>query len=159
MYRLIVHGEPASQGSKARGRYGGVYEQMGPKVRAWRDAIKAAAVGANLANARLGQSDDDKPVPLYVGIVFHVKRPKAHYRTGRFSRLLRDDAPTYVAQDPDVDKLVRATFDGLQVAGVIYDDNRIVCVRAMMLWANGRAGAAIEIHTWPQRAIIDYPPI
>lgn len=155
MYRLIVHGEPASQGSKARGRYGGVYEQMGPKVRAWREAVEVAVLVTGRPSIPLGTGG----LPLRVDLVFHVKRPKSHYRSGRFAHILRDDAPDYVAQDPDVDKLIRATFDALTISKVIADDNLIVQGNYGMVWANGKSGADIMVASMSPRRSDRYPPI
>lgn len=53
---------------------------------------------------------------------FLMPRPKSHYRTGRFSHVLKDTAPREHTQKPDGDKLARAVGDALTRAGFITDD-------------------------------------
>jgi len=57
-------------------------------------------------------------------LIFTFERPKKHYRTGKFSHILRDDAPERHTQTPDVDKLIRAVLDAL--TGVAYGDDCVV---------------------------------
>ena len=57
-------------------------------------------------------------------MTFTFERPKKHYRTGKYSHLLRDDAPERHTQTPDVDKLIRAVLDAL--TGVAYGDDCVV---------------------------------
>lgn len=67
--------------------------------------------------------------PLRVRLTFVRVRPKAHYRTGKNSHLLKDDAPTHPTGKPDVLKLARGVEDAL--TGVIYrDDSRTVSLEA-----------------------------
>lgn len=63
--------------------------------------------------------------PLRFVARFVQKRPKKHFRTGKFSNILRDDAPAYPTDAPDVLKLARSMEDALM--GVVYrDDSAIV---------------------------------
>ncbi len=72
-------------------------------------------------------------------LVFNFERPKAHYRTGRYSHLLRDDAPDRHLQDPDGDKLERAILDGL--TGIAYhDDNEVDTCGRHKRWAGRGSG-------------------
>lgn len=56
-----------------------------------------------------------KKKPLSGGIVlflsYHMPRPKKHYRTGKFSHLLKKDAPDYHSVKPDIDNLIKHTMD------------------------------------------------
>jgi Holliday junction resolvase RusA-like endonuclease len=63
---------------------------------------------------------------VWVEILSLEPRPKSHYRTGRFSHLLRPDAPAYPhrTQTGDSDKLRRAVQDAL--TGVVYLDDKLV---------------------------------
>jgi len=102
------------------------------KVKPWREAVKWAAL------AHLGHRHTRVPLtgPLAVHITFTLHRPKGHYRTGRNAHLLRDAAPALPAGKPDIDKLLRSTFDGLGEAGMYADDAQIVYVAALKCYAD-----------------------
>ena len=120
MYTFHVVGEPASQGSKTRTRYG--MKEASAKVRPWRNAVVAAVQDHGLAALYLN-------VPLSVSATFYFDRPKSHFGTGKNAEVLKDSAPTYVARTPDIDKCLRSTFDGLTESGMIKDDSLIVQLR------------------------------
>ena len=63
---------------------------------------------------------------IRVDLDFYFQRPKSHYRTGKFSHLLRDDAPKYHIKKPDKDNLEKAVTDAMTDAGLIKDDCIIV---------------------------------
>ena len=50
--------------------------------------------------------------------------------------MLRDTAPTYHVDKPDLDKLVRLVFDALTIAGVLTDDCVVVNLDAAKRWAD-----------------------
>jgi Holliday junction resolvase RusA-like endonuclease len=81
--------------------------------------------------------------PVVVRLTFTFPWLVKHYRTGKSSRLLRDDAPTIHDTTPDLDKLVRLVFDALTVAGVWRDDCIGSDLRAVKRW--GPTGAT-QIH-------------
>ena len=141
---LRVDGEPAPQGSKNVGRYGGIYEKS-KKVGPWRDAIKAAAAMATW-----------EPVtgPVVVGIVFWLRRPASHYRAGRNCHLLRASAPAVPVTRPDIDKLLRSTLDGLTGAGIYADDGQVSGLDVHRRYADPHAGqkpgADITIWEWKE---------
>jgi Holliday junction resolvase RusA-like endonuclease len=86
--------------------------------RKWRPIVQAAASEA-LAGGPMLEG------PLAVEFYFFQDRPKAHYRTGRYAHLLKDDAPAHPLGPPDTLKLARSVEDAL--SGVIYaDDAQIV---------------------------------
>jgi len=73
---------------------------------------------------------------VVVRLRFYFKRPKKHYRTGRYSNIIRDDAPSKLEhfQTPDIDKLIRGVLDAL--TGVVYhDDAQVREVHARKMWA------------------------
>lgn len=72
---------------------------------------------------------------VHVEAQFVFARPKSHYRTGRNSHLLRDDAPAFKTSAPDLDKLQRALGDALTQSGVLRDDALIVTWVARKSWA------------------------
>lgn len=96
-------------------------------VKPWRQDVVAAALTALEL-----QPDWDRQLPrLALYATFTLPRPRNHYRTGRFSHLLRDDAPQLHGVKPDLDKLLRSTCDALTTAGVYADDSRVARIHAM----------------------------
>lgn len=112
------------------------------KLNKWRKAIamaaRDAAPGGPIAKAG-----------LQVDIIYRFRRPKNHYRTGKFSAMLRDDCPA--AWDhfvkPDRDKLNRAVGDAL--TGIIFVDDSQDCTgTSSKRWNDSRdepEGAEITI--------------
>jgi Holliday junction resolvase RusA-like endonuclease len=77
--------------------------------------------------AQTARSQYDGPLieaPILLSCYFQFMRPKSHYRTGKNAHLLRDSAPVYHLQKPDVTKLVRGVEDAL--TGVIYRDDCLI---------------------------------
>ena len=58
---------------------------------------------------------------IRLGIAFYFNRPKSHYRSGKYSYLLKNNAPDYHTKTPDVDNLVKFVSDSLNK--VFYDDD------------------------------------
>lgn len=125
---ITVVGRPAPQGSKHHGAAGQMREAS-VYLPAWRAAVKAAAYRAYLAG---GVDRAELPLlrgPVGVAVTFR----------------LADDRR--VDSAPDLDKLIRSTWDGLTAARVWEDDGR-----AVEVWAGKRhiragelAGADIEV--------------
>lgn len=106
---ISVTGRPAPQGSKKQGEHGQMREQS-VYLPAWRAAVKKAAYEAYRA-----AGIEPAALPLFVGpvqasVLFRLEH-------GR-----RPDAP------PDLDKLLRSTFDALTEARAWEDDGRVVFV-------------------------------
>lgn len=133
---INVNGLPAPQGSKTRGRYGGVFESS-KKVGPWRNAVRTET-----------QKVISEPFdcPVWVDVVFFLPRPKSHFGTGRNAGKLKESAPEYPASVPDIDKLCRSTLDGLKEGGAYRDDSQVVTLHAKKRYADIRAtGAVISI--------------
>ncbi len=125
---FFVSGLPRPGGSKtAQAYYGrdgkplmkggrvliGTRDAGGKKTENWR------AVVAH--EGRLAYQGDPLDCALLVEMTFVMPRPKGHYRTGKFSNVLRDDAPTHHTSAPDALKLARSTEDAL--TGIIWNDD------------------------------------
>jgi crossover junction endodeoxyribonuclease RusA len=124
--RLAIIAKPAPQGSKTvrqapNGRVNLVESSKG--VAPFREAVRAET-------QRSGAAVFTGPVE--VTLEFFFQRPKSHYRTGRNSHLLKDDAPHYPcgAGRNDIDKLARAALDGLTAGGAWLDDAQAVTLTA-----------------------------
>ena len=128
---ITVFGHPAPQGSKRHvGR--GVMVESSNKVKPWREAVKWAAI-----EALVGRGLDG---PVTVEVDFYFVHPKTGKRR-----------PTHSVK-PDIDKLLRSTFDALTDAGAFEDDSRIVSVQARKHYATQYspvpAGAVIRVERW-----------
>lgn len=117
---FVVHGKPEPAGSKKgfpfKRKTGGIGVSIvdaNSKAKPWKAVVAAAARDV----CRLGLMSG----PLKAEFVFYLSRPKSHYRSGRYSHLLKDSAPKYPITRPDVLKLCRAAEDAM--TGVIYEDD------------------------------------
>lgn len=63
--------------------------------------------------------------PLRVDITAFFPRPKNHYRTGKYSHELKDNAPKYVTTKPDKDNITKFVLDSLN--SVFWSDDKVVC--------------------------------
>lgn len=132
---LIVHGQPAPQGSKraiqtkkgdgSPGRIA-LVESSHDRVKSWRQAVvdEAREWQSQAAGRQFGTAP---PLdgPLEATMTFVLRRPKGHYGTGRNAAVLKPSAPPYPSGKPDVGKLARATEDAL--TGIVWlDDAQVV---------------------------------
>lgn len=126
-------GQGRMTGYPIRGKGGKLHVQMvhsnAELLKPWR---KAVALAARAAAARQGWVGDARDVMLEHA-VWSFARPAAHYRTGRYRHLLRDDAPARPTgqQYGDLDHLMRACLDALTQSGVIADDKHVVATGYM----------------------------
>jgi crossover junction endodeoxyribonuclease RusA len=127
--RIVVHGAPATQGSKKAFLRGKkiVMVEMDEKLPGWRAAVESAA---RLAAGPKWETIDDA-----VSISGEVRLLKP--RTTKY--------PHAPAGAPDLDKLQRAIGDALTKAAVIKDDARITHWNIRKVWADQTPGADITI--------------
>ena len=59
--------------------------------------------------------------PLMVKLLFTFQRPKSHFRTGKFSDILKKDAPQYMVKKPDTDNLAKLMLDSYN--NIFYHDD------------------------------------
>lgn len=124
---FFIPGTPVPQGSKKWvGRMIEANTQLGP----WRSVVTAYTRQTMLAH-KTAMLDE----PLYISMTFYLRRPKAHYRTGKNSGLLKGNAPVFVQSTPDLDKLIRAVNDGITDAGLWKDDSLVVSLNAQKRYA------------------------
>jgi crossover junction endodeoxyribonuclease RusA len=84
--------------------------------------------------------------PMEVVLTFYFPRPQSHYGTGRNAHILKPSAPDYPTKPPDIDKLMRAIFDGATDAGLWLDDAQVVDVHAIKMWARQRPGVSLTVY-------------
>ncbi|RLU79261.1 hypothetical protein CTZ27_37085 [Streptomyces griseocarneus] len=125
---IVRDHRPAAQGSKRHVGKGRLIEQS-RRVAPWRAAVEAAARSAATEHGLDGPLDG----PLSVEVTFTVRKPASAPKRRRSWPITRDSG--------DLDKLQRAVFDALTVAGVIADDSRIVEVTARKVYPVEDIGA------------------
>lgn len=133
-----VHGIPAPQGDKSaviiagRARLiEGRRNSSRERHHNWRTAVADTA--------RRHAPDLPLDGPLCLNVTFRSPMPASRPKRARDA----GQAPKTTA--PDLDKLLRATCDGLQASGLITDDARIAVVCADKLEVVGWTGAHIRI--------------
>jgi Holliday junction resolvase RusA-like endonuclease len=107
-----VYGLPGPQGSKSfKGMRGGkaVMIESSAKVKPWREAV---CWQGRQAMGTLGPLCG----PLRASLTFTLPKPQRAPKTRH----------TWPMKKPDLDKLVRSTFDGMTAAGVWNDDAQAV---------------------------------
>jgi Holliday junction resolvase RusA-like endonuclease len=125
VFFCTVYGTPAPQGSKRHVGHGRMIESSA-KVAPWREAVKWAAL-----NERVMMMPGPLTGPLAVTIAFTLPKPtSAPKRT-----------VTYPAKRPDLDKLIRSTFDALGEASVWKDDAQVILVTATKVYPQEGANA------------------
>ena len=127
MFSYWIDGEPAPQGSKngfvKNGRV--VMVESSKKVKPWREAV-AAQTRRQLENLY----GFPLTTPVEIALVFHLPRPKTVTRK-------------WPAVKPDLDKLIRSTFDGLTTGGLYTDDALVIAVSASKQYATDRVGCQV----------------
>jgi Holliday junction resolvase RusA-like endonuclease len=114
MIQIIVTGEAAPQGSKKHvGR--GIMVESSKKVKPWREAVERATVKETNGRRMFAGA-------VSVEACFTMRRPK------------RAKGREFPSVAPDLDKLLRSTFDGLTSSGVWEDDSRVVSVSASKVY-------------------------
>jgi len=81
--------------------------------------------------------------PMHVRLEVRLPRPKCHYREGRFFDRLREDAPQWPVQRPDIDNLVKAILDGL--TGIMWQDDGQVCQLEVVKFFSSSPGVVVEL--------------
>jgi crossover junction endodeoxyribonuclease RusA len=137
---FTVRGLPAAQGSaRAFVRNGHAHiathaNETNTPLGAWRAAIRTEGQKAMGTAAPLDG-------PLSVDVVFTMPRPKSHYRA---NGQLKPTAPVYHTGKPDLDKLLRALFDGLTNV-VVREDCLIAMLRRAAKVYGNTPGCAVTV--------------
>lgn len=131
LHRLTVSvdGRPAPQGSKNTGAHGQMREAS-PYLATWRAAVKRAVY-------EVYRTGGVAPAALPL-----LRGPVAVSVTFRLDPARRVDAA------PDLDKLLRSTWDALTAARVWEDDGRAVSVAASKRHALDGEPAGADIEVW-----------
>lgn len=82
---------------------------------------------------------------IRVDCVFFLPRPKHHYRTGKYSHLLKPTAPIYHTIKPDRDNLDKPILDRMTKAGILSDDCIVVGGSPEKKWSHSHGGCLVRI--------------
>lgn len=99
----------------------------------WKLCVKNAVSGLQLGSQ-----------PLSVSIHIRLKRPKSHYGSRKGQSYLKDSAPEYHTQTPDVDNLAKAMLDAITDSGAWDDDKQVVSLLVSKTWSK-TSGATLII--------------
>ena len=73
---------------------------------------------------------------LKISLKFYFKRPKSHYRTGKFSKLLKENiSGNYNDKKPDLDNLIKLVCDSME-GSWFKNDSQISSIRAEKFYCN-----------------------
>ena len=119
-----------------RGAHVGVFTP--PSADAWRDTLidgLARHAGKNIDGA------------FAVKLSFFLPRPKSHFRSGKFSHLLKESAPKYCTCRSDVDNLSKLVLDVLSKINYWVDDSQVTLLYATKAWADEIHDEGVTIET------------
>jgi Holliday junction resolvase RusA-like endonuclease len=123
MISFFIEGVPAPQGSKTgfvkNGRV--VMIEASKKVKPWREAVVAETV----KNVACTMTE-----PVEIALVFYLPKPKSVTRK-------------WPSVKPDLDKLIRSTFDGLTTGGLYTDDALVIAVSASKEYSSDKIGCQV----------------
>ena len=81
---------------------------------------------------------------ISVSMVFSMPRHKSHYRSCKYSHLLKDNAPKLHISKPDIDNLIKFYLDAM--TGSFWRDDAYVCtIEASKIYSKE---GLIEIEYW-----------
>ena len=82
---------------------------------------------------------------IMLKVIFYMPRPKAHFRTGKFSHLLKENVPDRHSSTPDLDNLVKFFCDTVQGKDrMIVDDSQICMIQAEKVYGHPRTEVFIS---------------
>lgn len=134
--RFYAQGEPKGQPRPrafGRGKMIRVYDPA--TAEGWKNQIAVAAK----------ESIPESPItgPVCVRLELYFSRPRAHYRSGKFSATLKDSAPGYHTSKPDVDNVIKSILDALTILRFWNDDSQVCDTRCRKLYDDGRGPGCI----------------
>lgn len=135
-YSFFVDGHPKPQ-ARPRLARGFIYSKKSD----WRKLVTMYAIKHGL---KIGQIEG----PLSINLCFFFERPKSHFRAGKFSKVLKDNASSYCTNRYDIDNLEKAVLDALTDSKLIKDDHFIVALNTRKYWtsqAYNQVGVDINI--------------
>ena len=112
---LSVEGNPCSQKRHRhakRGRRIITYDPSSEDKKKFKTQVQSKIKGRPLKK------------PLGLSVCFYIRRPKKHYRTGKFSHLLKKNSPKICIQKPDIDNLIKFVLDACN--DLLWEDDKLI---------------------------------
>ena len=113
MTEITIEGNPLSLKRHRHSKWG-TYDPSKKDKQEFRKKVMKAYKGKTFIDA------------VRVGLSFGMKRPKSHYRSGKYSHLLKHNAPEYCKKTPDIDNLAKFVLDALQGEDGCWIDDAII---------------------------------
>jgi Holliday junction resolvase RusA-like endonuclease len=111
LFESTINFEPVSLKRHRHRLKGGTYD---PSKKEKEDFIKSIE---NFPTEKMG-----KPIKCILN--FYCKRPKTHYKTGKFAGILKDTSPKYNTNNKDLDNMVKFVLDALN--DKLYTDDSLI---------------------------------
>jgi Holliday junction resolvase RusA-like endonuclease len=128
MFEATIPFEPVSLKRHRHRLHGGTYD---PSKKEKEDFIKSIT---GLPTTGLPTEKMSKPIKCILH--FYCKRPKSHYKTGKFSNILKETSPKYNINNKDLDNMVKFVLDALNDKLYI-DDSLIFEITCSKLYSEG----------------------
>jgi crossover junction endodeoxyribonuclease RusA len=105
IFETTINFEPVSLKRHRHRLKGGTYD---PSKKDKDEFIKLL-----INNNSLPEPEKKMTKPIRCTLNFYCKRPKTHYKTGKNSHILKDNAPKYNTNNKDLDNMVKFVLDAL----------------------------------------------
>jgi len=131
---FTIFGVPRQQQRHRPAKWGGMYDPSAKDKKAFA--------------SKLTEFKPKEPIatPLMVRLVFYMPRPKKHFRTGKYSKVLKNNAPMLHSVKPDADNLAKLVLDVLENAGFYKNDSQICQLQIEKLYIDVEEEPRTEIH-------------
>lgn len=127
MFEATINFEPVSLKRHRHRLQGGTYD---PSKKEKDEFVKA--IGDLMPEEKMTQ-------PIKCQLQFYCKRPKTHYKTGKKSNELKDNAPKYNTNSKDLDNMVKFVLDALNDK-LYLDDCQIIEITCSKLYSTNSEG-------------------
>ena len=107
-------------------------------VKGWRQSVKIAVINEGV------KPREPLAGSISVNLGFIFERPKSHFRSGKYSHLLKDDAPDFHIKKPDCDNLAKAVLDVLTELKIWHDDSQVTHLTTTKQYGD-KSGCLISI--------------
>lgn len=115
MIEIIVETEPLSLQRHRHTKYGHVYNPSLKDMKIFHDKAIPFAKEKPYEGSLLMIAD------------FTLTRPKKHYRSGKYSHLLKDNSPDWHSIKPDLSNLIKFYEDALGLSTTFFLDDKQIC--------------------------------
>ena len=115
LFESTINFEPVSLKRHRHRLHGGTYD---PSKKEKDDFIKA------IESSPEGLPKEKMTKPIRCVLNFYCKRPKNHYKTGKYANILKDAAPKYNINNKDLDNMVKFVLDALN--DKLYVDDSLI---------------------------------